>query len=82
MICAMILLGVATTGAVGCLLSTAALRQMLINGTPVVFPYRDTQLRLPGRPIGALLIGIPTLALGSGFWLLTSGFRKDEENHA
>jgi hypothetical protein len=75
------LLGLAMTGAVGCLLSTAALRQMLINGTPVVCPYRGTQLKLPGRPIGALLIAIPTLALGSGFWLLTSGFRKDEESH-
>jgi len=81
-VCGLVLLLVASTGALGCLLSSAALKSMVVEGTPVTCPYRGTQFKLPGRLVGAVMIGIPTVAFVSGAWLLVSGVRRDDERNA
>ena len=79
---ATLLLAVGVGGGVILVRSSQALGIMLIQGRPVVCRYRDSILKLPGRPVAAVMMGIPALACVSGAWLLLSPFWRDDNQNA
>ncbi|HTL56885.1 MAG TPA: hypothetical protein VL361_14485 [Candidatus Limnocylindrales bacterium] len=81
-ICGLALLGVAFGAGLCCIRSAQALNLMLVQGSPVVCPYRDTHFNLPGRPVALFMIGIPILASIGGCWFLLRAFWKDDEHNA
>lgn len=82
MLCAVVLLGLGFSGGVCCFRSSTALRLMLIQGMPVTCPYRDTQFKLPGRPVALLMMGVPALSSVGGALLLMRAFWKEDQDNA
>jgi hypothetical protein len=79
---ATLLLAVGVGGGVILVRSSQALGIMLVQGRRVVYRYRDSILILPGRPVAAVMMGIPPLACVSGAWLLLSPFWRDDNQNA
>ena len=69
-LCAIVLLGIGVGGGIVLARSSQALRIMLVQGRPVVCPYRDSFFTLPSRPVAMLIMGTPALAMAVGSWLL------------
>jgi hypothetical protein len=79
-LCGTGLLVLAVGGVVGlCVSSPVALKSMILQGTPVVCPVRDTQVKVPGRAVALIIFALPLAALLGGYWLLRSAFEDKHE---
>ncbi len=80
-LCGIGLLAVAIGGGVGfCFSSGVALKSMIVQGTPVICPVGNTQVKVPGRIVALIILGAPLSALLAGCWFLRSAF-EDEDEH-
>lgn len=79
-LCGTGLLIVAIGGGVGLGFSNpVAFKSMIVQGTPVICPVRDTQVKVPGRIVALVILGVPLGALLGGYWLLRSAFEEEHE---
>jgi hypothetical protein len=82
-LCSVVLLFFAIAGVIWWIVSFEMLRDVLTNGSPVVFPVGGHGIRIPGMLFGLVVLAVPAVFFGAGGWLLAAAFkRKDGEGAA
>jgi hypothetical protein len=63
-----------------CLSGSAPFKAMIVAGTPVICRIRGTEVKVPGRLVASLILGVPFTSLLAGAWLLRKAYNADHKH--